>query len=607
MTIDLERIFLGGEDGRRDTPLTALPKIDRNFQEIAAALVAGQGGGYGGLSILEYTTEQELALDATAALVAAAASGERVIIPNLGFDYEVSTFLDFATGTSFIGVDQPTIKATTTARIIRCSGVSDVNIEDIVFNGNGGAVPAGNIGTIQLGCVRINIRRCRFLNARGSLAFTGATDCEIDDNDFDDGLSTAFEFNGSGVYGNKIRGNRARDNVGFGIWLTAGANRNELIGNRTFSNGLEGIGITFDSWGNRVIGNHADGCGDNGISVTGYSNTVIGNQCNNNDFHGICVYGKLNTVVGNSCKNNGQAVSANTYGGIALVGESGGIAQHNTIVGNILDDDQTSPTQDYGMKINAAAYTAWLTATAYTVGQYRTNDNKLYRCSVAGTSGATAPTHTSGEVSDGGATWLYIDSFFGGTREPYGNTVGPNTIVRSGVSSVLDGTTNRNNNIYTRDGIRLYGSGGDFIMTGLMRRRATAWQSGQSVAYGDVRYYENNHYRCIGAGTTATGSEPVHGSGSATGADGVVWYHAGPNQEAYVLQTNNARASVVGSLGIVGMDSSTEAKIYVGVGTPESKVAAPIGSLYLRTDGSTSTTLYVKTADAALPTGWTAK
>lgn len=36
--VDLERILLGGEDGRRDTPLTALPKVDRNFQEIQQSL-----------------------------------------------------------------------------------------------------------------------------------------------------------------------------------------------------------------------------------------------------------------------------------------------------------------------------------------------------------------------------------------------------------------------------------------------------------------------------------------------------------------------------------------------------------------------------------------
>jgi len=46
--------------------------------------------------------------------------------------------------------------------------------------------------------------------------------------------------------------------------------------------------------------------------------------------------------------------------------------------------------------------------------------------------------------------------------------------------------------------------------------------------------------------------------------------------------------------------------IQSGSGSPEGVVAAPVGSLFLRTDGSTSTTLYVKTSGTG-NTGWTAK
>lgn len=46
--------------------------------------------------------------------------------------------------------------------------------------------------------------------------------------------------------------------------------------------------------------------------------------------------------------------------------------------------------------------------------------------------------------------------------------------------------------------------------------------------------------------------------------------------------------------------------IYFGTGTPESVVTANIGSIYLRLDGSTSTTLYVKTSGTS-NTGWTGK
>jgi hypothetical protein len=47
-------------------------------------------------------------------------------------------------------------------------------------------------------------------------------------------------------------------------------------------------------------------------------------------------------------------------------------------------------------------------------------------------------------------------------------------------------------------------------------------------------------------------------------------------------------------------------QILTGSGTPESVVTAPIGSLFLRSDGGASTTLYVKESGAG-NTGWIAK
>lgn len=48
-------------------------------------------------------------------------------------------------------------------------------------------------------------------------------------------------------------------------------------------------------------------------------------------------------------------------------------------------------------------------------------------------------------------------------------------------------------------------------------------------------------------------------------------------------------------------------RVRFGSGSPEGVVTADRGTLYLRTDGSTSTTLYVKTANDGSATGWTAK
>lgn len=49
--------------------------------------------------------------------------------------------------------------------------------------------------------------------------------------------------------------------------------------------------------------------------------------------------------------------------------------------------------------------------------------------------------------------------------------------------------------------------------------------------------------------------------------------------------------------------------IYQGNGSPEGRVGAPVGALYLRLDGGTKTTLYVKEKahNPSDATGWAAK
>lgn len=48
------------------------------------------------------------------------------------------------------------------------------------------------------------------------------------------------------------------------------------------------------------------------------------------------------------------------------------------------------------------------------------------------------------------------------------------------------------------------------------------------------------------------------------------------------------------------------ALVLSGSGTPEANVTAPVGTLFLRTDGGASTTVYVKESGTG-STGWVAK
>lgn len=57
---------------------------------------------------------------------------------------------------------------------------------------------------------------------------------------------------------------------------------------------------------------------------------------------------------------------------------------------------------------------AWAGATGYGVGDIVIPPNGIsYRCTVGGTSGGVAPTHTGGEATDGTVTWQRITDYTG--------------------------------------------------------------------------------------------------------------------------------------------------------------------------------------------------
>lgn len=64
----------------------------------------------------------------------------------------------------------------------------------------------------------------------------------------------------------------------------------------------------------------------------------------------------------------------------------------------------------------------WSSGLIVTSGSYIYNNGNYYTAAGAGTTGSTAPTHTSGSVSDGGVTWAYYNGaynkFLADTDEP---------------------------------------------------------------------------------------------------------------------------------------------------------------------------------------------
>jgi Pectate lyase superfamily protein len=111
-----------------------------------------------------------------------------------------------------------------------------------------------------------------------------------------------------------------------------------------------------------------------------------------------------------------------------------------------------------------------------------------------------------------------------------------------------------------------------------------------------------------------TGGSGNLDQGWITGAQAVTWPlkdGSGVNQNVNRIQMNTSTLNLHGTAGnepFLGFFPSTTASAYIGagVGTPEGAVAAPVGSLWLRTDGGAGTSLYVKQTGTG-NTGWVGK
>ena len=82
-------------------------------------------------------------------------------------------------------------------------------------------------------------------------------------------------------------------------------------------------------------------------------------------------------------------------------------------------------------------------------------------------------------------------------------------------------------------------------------------------------------------------------------------------EELDEVQGLRGAAKIFSTLDLGGnrIDENTgsTSSIRFGSGSPETVVTAGIGSLFLRTDGGATTTLYVKESGASTSTGWVAK
>lgn len=518
--------------------------------------------------------------------------------------FVVSSALTIPSNVTLDGGRHTTIIAVSNFRAFVMSGTTNSVVKGIAFDLTAVAALNGFVGLL-LNATNCEVSDCSFLNIKGDIDLQGTTTgCRVTGNTITNSRARGICLDGTGVSGNIVSRNFITNCTSFGIFGTNGSHHNLVEGNRTTQNGIELIGLQYNCHDWRIIGNHAEGTGDNGISITGFSNLVVGNICRYCFYYGVGIYGSNNTVVGNVCIGNGQShlvSSSNLYAGIGIQGAFGGVGKFNTVVGNTTDDDQATMTQNWGIQISGAnnTYTTWSAGLAVPAASYVKNGINIYLTTAGGTTGVTPPTHTSGTVSDGGVSWLWVNSWADGFREPTGCSVGPNASQRSitGISTT-DSTVNNFNHVvdksFTRVDDSTLGNSQRYDINGIVRHMKP-WSAGLALTYGQMFFTTVGHvFRVVNVGGT-TSVEPSHSSGVVTGADGIAWLMLQLNVREYLIeQTNNANVSVDAAIGVGRISAiASFVDIIAGDGDPNGVVTAPQASVFLRSDGATGTSVYI--------------
>lgn len=240
-----------------------------------------------------------------------------------------------------------------------------------------------------------------------------------------------------------------QNNVGFGVIVDDGSSHTLIQGNKTTKNGLELVGVVRSATNNKVIGNHAEGTGDNCISISGEGNLVEGNVVQNCAGVGIFVYGKDNKIVKNFSKNNNKGFARNPAwnAGIKIQGAFGGVGANNVVEDNEVDDDQDSPTQQYGILVDKPIYKNWSPNSETKAGSYVLLGSRVYRAQNQGRTGRTPPICKEESCYDSEVIWIFCQEFPNDTYATQNNKVSGNIVRKSAVSAYHDRAKQGSNEI----------------------------------------------------------------------------------------------------------------------------------------------------------------
>jgi parallel beta-helix repeat protein len=376
-----------------------------------------------GVTVVSFGAVGDGVTDDTTAFVAALATGLPVTVPKPGVRYRVTGTLTLASGAALTGDgSHPEIKldSAVVSRLFDFNGVTGATVSGLTLDGNNTVTPSTDFIRMQnvIDCVLSDLRISNAPGtATGSILISGVSSGNrIEHCTMRDGEGSAIGLSGASVIDNMIDDVEITDYTFFGVRIGEGANHNAISRVRTTSNGIELVGITHASHSNRIDNCRAEGCGDNGFSMSGSYNTVTGCVARANDNAGFFCWGAYNTIAGCSAVNNNQSVltaPASNWPGFGVNSQFGGTGQRNVFIGCVADDNQIITTQFANFGENGNGFTLWAAGTPhatyrFTYCYYGLN---IYIATTTGTSGAVPPTHTTGDVTDGGITWRYVRSF----------------------------------------------------------------------------------------------------------------------------------------------------------------------------------------------------
>jgi len=357
-------------------------------------------------------------------------------------------------------------------QITFASGVSNIKIHNIIFDmQNTVNTPVLSQETKENsldfeGCTDVQIYNNSFINtlSRGiRVDATVGIECEnmeVHHNNFTNGSKGGFELRRFGrnikAYNNVLTdsvdssfgGSAAEKSIGI-----SGAIGVDIYNNTvTQTNGDAGtIIVEFidrQSEDVNIYGNKCYGCGENSIKVgASVGVDVYANYSHDAGSRGIYIEGckdfKVHhNFIYDTIKNS---IFLAEDGDTARVNEDGQVYDNQLIRANVGNND-----------IGSTVAAAWVTATTVTEGEIQTNSGNIYSAQSTGTTGATAPTHGSGIVSDGNINWEFIsvtgsedqDSYHIFTRGGGKNIkILHNVFIEDSLTSIANGVRSTDENI----------------------------------------------------------------------------------------------------------------------------------------------------------------